>query len=290
MRRWVARRTGHGRTAAQGFSRGDRRWAISQEWEVCSSQEEKEPQPHENFRASFLRSRCVGPCLLPPGLCFFFFFFLQNNFHWKRETPCQCSVFNLFLLLYSIVRSWQLALGKHQIRHQTPVARASSCLPTLTNPAPTDAPSHHPANKKTKQNKSIKTSTSVKINNCGIKVGVFFFFSWMEVERRTATQTAQIPRGAERLFGRTQKRCSTLPLCRVRGKGRDQRTPVFPGARGWSLRMSDCTWWRGKWAAAGEAFWPSWPGQRALLWRMSSGWKEKRLPFCFFTDSTSLCA
>ena len=143
---------------------------------MCSSQEEKEPQPHENFRASFLRSRCVGPCLLPPGLCFFLFFFLQNNFHWKRESPCQCSVFNLFLLLYSIVRSWQLALGKHQIRHQTPVARASSCLPTLTNPAPTDAPSHHPANKKTKQNKSIKTSTSVKINNCGIKVGVFFFF------------------------------------------------------------------------------------------------------------------
>lgn len=111
----------------------------------------------------------------------------------------------------------------------------------------------------------------------------------MEVERHTTIQPAQIPRGAEILFGRPQKRCSALPLCLVRGKGRDQRTPLFPGARGWSLRMSDCTWWRGKWAAAGEAFWPSWPGQRALLWRMSSGWKKTLAILFFHWLNETLC-
>lgn len=97
-------------------------------------------------------------------------------------------------------------------KSSTPVARGFSCLPTLTNPGLTDAPSHSWANKK-----------NCEINNCGFtKVGVF---SWMEVKWHTTT-TKQLRKKhrfleVQKYFGYSspQKRCSTVPLCLVRGKG-----------------------------------------------------------------------
>lgn len=79
---------------------------------------------------------------------------------------------------------------------------------------------------------------------------------------------------------RPQKRCPTALWRPVWGRGRGRRSRPLPARKRWSSGTSGCTWWRGKWAAAGGASWHSWPGQRALLWKMPSGW-EKSLPFCF---------
>lgn len=155
-----------------------------------------------------------------------------------------------FSLLFFVSHPQSFDLGRWILvntKSSTPVARAFSCLPTLTNPALTDT--HCQAN--------------YEINNCGItKVGVFSLGVTAQ-QQQESSKKQRIPRGAE-IHSSPQKKCSILLSCLVWEKGRDQRKPAFPGVTRWSLRMSDCTWWRGKWAAAGEAFWPSWPGRRAL--------------------------
>ncbi len=60
--------------------------------------------------SSFLRSTWIRRRLLPPNVCF------QNNFYCKRIMPCQQGVFICFFSLpSSIIWSWQLVFGKHQI-------------------------------------------------------------------------------------------------------------------------------------------------------------------------------
>lgn len=59
----------------------------------------------------FLGSNCISWCLLPPNVC------LRNNFYWKWIMQHQQSVCVFFPppLPSSIIQSWQVFFGKHQI-------------------------------------------------------------------------------------------------------------------------------------------------------------------------------
>lgn len=187
-----------------------------------------------------------------------------SNFYWKWM-----SVFLFFLSVCSLpsstIRSWQvLFFFLVNTKSSTPVARAFSCLPTLTNTA--RCSNWHCVRQKKRPLQLWSKQLWHYQGAC---------FSWMEVKWHTATetfQTVEVPGGAEVVWITPPlKTCSTLQLCLEWGKDGDQQRPPLPDRKRWSLRMSGCTWWRRKWVAAGEAFWPSWPGQRAFLWKMSSG-------------------
>lgn len=80
----------------------------------------------------FLGSNCISWCLLPPNVC------LRNNFYWKWIMQHQQSVC-VFFPLPSHPQSFYLGrCFLVNTKSSTPVARAFSCLPTLTNPTLTD--------------------------------------------------------------------------------------------------------------------------------------------------------
>lgn len=75
----------------------------------------------------FLGSNCISWCLLPPNVC------LQNNLWWKWIMQHQQSV----CIFFSPSHPQSFNLGRCFLvntKSSTPVARAFSCLPTLTNP------------------------------------------------------------------------------------------------------------------------------------------------------------
>ena len=139
MRRWVARRTGHGRTAVRGFSK----WPEFRHLPRVRLY----PSQESGVKTAWKLLNHLEPCLLPP----------EHAEQLLLEVNNAMPTVFFFLLLFSS-HPQSFDLGRCFLvntKSSTPVARSFSCLPTLTNPASTDTQSHHGQRKLQLSNKQL---------------------------------------------------------------------------------------------------------------------------------------